>query len=100
MGAVIGELLPLALGVAISPIPIIAVTLTLLAPRAASTSLGFLIGWLVGIVMTVVVFILLAGLMGDGTQDEPSTAASWIRLALGLLLGVLAIRHWQGRPKP
>jgi len=50
MGEVIGELLPLALGVAISPLPIIAVILILLAPPAGSTSGGFLVGWVVGIV--------------------------------------------------
>ncbi|WP_084964363.1 GAP family protein [Thermoactinospora rubra] len=45
---VIGEILPLALGVAISPIPVIAVILMLLAPKARGTSLGFLIGWTKG----------------------------------------------------
>jgi hypothetical protein len=34
MGSVIGEILPLALGIAISPIPIIAAILMLLSPRA------------------------------------------------------------------
>ena len=34
MGEVIGDLLPVALGVAISPVPIIAVILMLLAPDA------------------------------------------------------------------
>ncbi len=100
MGAVIGELLPLALGVAISPVPVIAVILMLLAPLAASTSLGFLIGWLTGIVLIVLVFLLLAGLTADGAPDEPPTAMSWIRLSIGLLLIVLAIRRWRNRPRP
>jgi hypothetical protein len=100
MGGILGELLPLALGVAISPVPIIAVILMLLAPRARSTSLGFLIGWLAGIVVSVVVFLLLAGLLGDGTQDGPSTAVSWIKLVLGVLFLVLAVGQWRGRPKP
>jgi hypothetical protein len=37
---VIGDLLPLAVGIAISPVPIIAVTLMLLAPRAGEASVG------------------------------------------------------------
>ncbi|MFF0387664.1 GAP family protein [Kitasatospora sp. NPDC004615] len=41
----IGELLPLAVGVAISPIPIIAVVLMLLSRQATRTSPGFLAGW-------------------------------------------------------
>ena len=34
MGSVIGEILPLAVGIAISPVPLIAVILMLLSPRA------------------------------------------------------------------
>jgi hypothetical protein len=45
VGPVIGDLLPLAVGVAVSPVPIIAVILMLLAPRAGGASLGFLAGW-------------------------------------------------------
>ncbi|GAA4234139.1 hypothetical protein GCM10022254_38320 [Actinomadura meridiana] len=49
MGEVIGDVLPLAVGVAISPIPIIAVILMLLTPWARATGLGFLGGWTAGI---------------------------------------------------
>jgi membrane protein YqaA with SNARE-associated domain len=48
MGAVIGDVLPLAIGIAISPIPIIAAILMLFSPRATSTSTGFLLGWILG----------------------------------------------------
>lgn len=100
MGEVIGDVLPLALGVAISPVPIIAVILMLFAPRAGSTSVGFLLGWAVGIVLAVVVFLLLAGLLSDGSGDGPPTAVSWIKLLLGVLFIVLAAKQWRGRPKP
>ena len=48
VNGVIGDILPLALCVAISPIPIIAAILMLFSPRAAGTSSGFLIGWRAG----------------------------------------------------
>src|SRR3954471_11765146 len=84
MGQVVGDLLPLAVGVAISPIPIIAVILMLLAPRAGGTSGGFLVGWVVGIGGATAVFLLLAGTLDLGSGDsQPSTAASWVKLALG-----------------
>jgi hypothetical protein len=63
MGSVIGEILPLAVGIAISPIPIIAVILMLLSPRAKGTSLGFMIGWIAGIVVAIVVFTLLSSVI-------------------------------------
>src|SRR5919112_2139748 len=100
VGQVIGDLLPLAIGVAISPIPIIAVILMLLAPKAGGTSAGFLIGWLVGIAGVTTVFLLLAGVLDLGSSTEPSAAASWVELALGVLLLLLAARQWQGRPEP
>ncbi len=51
MNGVIGDILPLALCVAISPIPIIAAILMLFSPRAAGTGSGFLIGWVLGVLL-------------------------------------------------
>lgn len=100
MGEVIGDLLPLALGVAISPIPIIAVILMLLAPRAGSAAAGFLLGWVVGIMLAVVVFMALGGRAGIESGGEPSTTTSVIKLLLGVLLLGLAVWQWRARPKP
>jgi len=69
MNGVIGEILPLALGVAISPVPIIAAILMLLSPKAKSTSVGFLLGWVLGIVAAVVVFTLLASVLPEADDD-------------------------------
>ncbi len=44
MGPVIADILPLALGIALSVIPIVAVILMLFSQHARSTSLGFLVG--------------------------------------------------------
>ncbi len=41
LNGLIGDPLPLALGIAISPIPIIAAILMLLSPKARGTSIGF-----------------------------------------------------------
>lgn len=94
-----GELLPLAVGVAISPVPIIAVILMLFAPRAGGTSVGFLLGWVAGIVVATVVFLWLAGIADLGGGGS-SAAASWIRLLLGVGMLVLAVKQWRDRPRP
>jgi threonine/homoserine/homoserine lactone efflux protein len=95
MGAVIGEVLPLAIGVAVSPIPIVAAILMLFSKRAGSTSAGFLIGWILGIVVATAIFVTLAGTLQTG--GEPSTAASWIKIGLGVLLLLVGVRQWRGR---
>lgn len=99
MGTAIGEVLPLAVGIAISPIPIIAAILMLLSPRARSTSLGFLTGWVSGIVVAVVLFTLLSSVLPD-SDTGPAPVAGVIKLILGVLLVLLAVRQWRGRPKP
>ena len=98
MVSVIGEILPLAIGVAISPIPIIAAILMLLSPKAKSTSVAFLVGWILGIVVAVVVFTLLSSVLPQGEAGGPSPAAGVIKIVLGLLLLVVAVRQWRGRP--
>jgi hypothetical protein len=99
MGSAIGDLLPLALGVAISPIPIIAVILMLLAPNARGASLAFALGWLVGIVAVTVVASLLAT-SSSSQAGQPADGVSWVKLLAGLLLIALGIRQWRSRPPP
>src|SRR3954453_19478163 len=95
---VIGELLPLALGVAISPIPIIAAILMLLSPRAKGTSLGFLLGWVLGILVAVVVFTLLPSVLPETDDGSSKPVAGTINMVLGGLLLMLALRQWRSRP--
>ena len=91
MSQVIGGILPLAVGVAISPIPIIAAILMLLSPKARATSVGFMIGWLAGIVVAVLVFIALSSVIAQ-SDDGSSTTAGVITIILGGLLVLLAVR--------
>ncbi|MGH1547706.1 GAP family protein [Leifsonia poae] len=99
MPEAIGEVLPLAVGIAISPIPIIAAILMLLSPHARSTSVGFLIGWVLGIVVAVVVFTLLSGLIPAEDPDASKPIAGVIKVVLGVLLLLLALRQWRSRPR-
>lgn len=99
MNSTIGTILPLALGVAISPIPIIAAILMLLSPRARATSVGFLLGWVVGIVTAVTVFTLLAAVLPSQDSDTSKPVQGAVQLLLGALLLLLAARQWRGRPR-
>ncbi|MFD8102526.1 GAP family protein [Nocardia fluminea] len=96
MGSVIGGLLPLAVGVAISPIPIIAAILMILSKNAGGAAKGFAVGWVAGILVVTGVMTLLAGTLG-GSDSEPSTGASIVKIILGVALVVLAMIQWQER---
>ncbi|WIX75963.1 GAP family protein [Amycolatopsis carbonis] len=101
MNGVIGDLLPFAVGIAISPVPIIAVILMLLAPRAGGASVGYLLGWVAGIVVTTTVVALVLGVAtGTGEGTGPSTVTAGILLLLGVGCLALAFGQWRARPKP
>jgi threonine/homoserine/homoserine lactone efflux protein len=99
MGAAVGDILPLALGIAISPIPIIAAILMLLSPKARATSVGFLLGWVVGIVVAVTVFTLLSSIIPASDPGAAKPVKAVIQIVLGVLLLLLAVAQWRKRPK-
>lgn len=100
MGNAIGDVLPLALGVTISPIPIIAVILMLLSPKARTNGPAFLVGWVVGLTIVSVVVTALSGSVGLGSGGGGSAVGSLLKILLGLLLIGLAFREWRNRPRP
>ncbi|MFB7715898.1 GAP family protein [Nocardia sp. NPDC056100] len=97
MGAVIGDLLPLGVGVAISPIPIVAAILMILSRNASGAGNGFLAGWVLGVVTATALICVIAGSVGITDGREPSTTGSWIKVVLGLGLVVLAANQWHER---
>jgi len=98
MGEAIGQVLPLAIGVAISPVPIIAVILMLVTPRARANGPAFVVGWVVGLAIVGAVVLAIAH-PADATDDEgPATWVSVLKLVLGLALVLVALREWRGRP--
>ncbi len=97
MGPVIGDILPFAIGVAVSPVPIIAVILMLFSARARQNGPAFLGGWVVGLTVAVIVVMAVADSAGVDS-GQPSTLADLIKAALGVLLIVLAWRQWNSRP--
>lgn len=100
MGQGISAILTFAIGVAISPVPIIAVILMLFSDRAKVNGPAFLVGWVLSLAAVSTVIYVLAH---DGNVATSSTAAdsvSWGKIALGVGLLALARRNWRKRPAP
>lgn len=98
MGAAIGQSLPVAVGVLISPLPIVAVVLMLVSGRAKANAFSFLVGWFVAV---GAVTLLVATLAGAATPDDdgPPLWAAILKIVLGVLLLLLAVKQWRGRPR-
>lgn len=89
----IGDLLPSALAVALSPIPIVAIVLVLGAPRARTAGPAFLLGWVAGLVAVSVVVVLV---LGGGEDDQ--TGVNWFKVAIGVVFLLMAAMQWKKRP--
>lgn len=97
MLSVVGEVLPLAVGVAVSPIPVIAAILMLLSPNAKTTGVGFLCGWVLGIAVAATLFTVLSSSLPTDS-DGARSAAAYVQILLGVGLLALARRQWRSRP--
>lgn len=93
----IGDLLPSALAVALSPIPIIAIVLVLGAPNARMAGAAFAVGWIAGLLSVSVIVVLLVGSGDDPDSDDPGL--NWLKIAVGILFLLMAAKQWTKRPK-
>lgn len=100
MGEAIGQMLPFAVGVAISPMPIVAMVLMLITPKAKSNGFVFLLGWMVGVAAAGAICLSIIG--PSSTSDDGTTAewTYWLKFVLGLALLALAVKEWKARPAP
>jgi threonine/homoserine/homoserine lactone efflux protein len=99
MGEAIGQVLSFGVGVAISPVPIIAVVLMLGTPRARSNGPAFILGWVVGLAVVGTVVLLVSSGADASEEGEPATWVAVLELALGALVVLIAVRQWRGRPR-
>ena len=99
MREAIGQMLPTAVGVAISPLPIVAVVLMLVTPRGRVNGPAFLLGWIVGLSIVGVIVLTVAGGADASDAGEPATWVSVLELLLGLAALLMSARQFRGRPR-
>ncbi|MGP4033979.1 GAP family protein [Pseudarthrobacter sp. 1C304] len=95
MFELIAELVPLAMGMAASPLPLIAVLLVILSPDGRGRSVAFAVGRVAAVLLTVAAVAALSDTATQGAGGSRVGAA--IRLVLGVLLVVLALTKLRSR---
>ena len=95
------DLLLIGLGITLEPFPLTAFILILSAEKGTRKGLAFILGWLACLVVVIAAVILVTGGNPPKPNTAPSTAALAVKLALGILLILLAARQWRrmGRPR-
>jgi threonine/homoserine/homoserine lactone efflux protein len=91
--------LPTAVGVAVSPLPIVAVVLMLVTPRGRVNGPAFIVGWWAGLAGVGALVLSLSSGAGASSDGAPATWLSWLKLVLGLLMLFVAARQWKSRPQ-
>jgi threonine/homoserine/homoserine lactone efflux protein len=100
MGQGISEVLPFAIGIAISPVPIIAIILILFSERARANGPAFLLGWVIGLAAVSTVVYLVSDAANASSDTTTSDSISWGKVVLGVVLIGLARRNYAKRPRP
>ncbi|MFE7612136.1 GAP family protein [Streptomyces celluloflavus] len=99
MGHAVGEVLGLAAGVAVSPLPIVAIILILATPRGGLNGPLFALGWVLGLAALGAIMLAVGGTGGAAGHKHPATWVGALKLALGVLLVFFGARQWRRRPK-
>jgi threonine/homoserine/homoserine lactone efflux protein len=95
-----GDSWALAMGIAISPTPVVPLILLMLTARPRANSVAFLGGWTIGIAVGTTVFVVFAEVLK--ARNYTPAWVSWTLLVIGAALIVLGIYEWlaRARPKP
>jgi hypothetical protein len=98
---VVLDLVLIGLGITLEPFPLIAFLLILSAEKGTRKGLAFILGWLACLVVVIAAVVLLTGGKPPQPSTSPSTAALAVKLALGVVLILYAVRQRQrmGRPR-
>ena len=89
--------LPIALGVAASPMTILALMILLMTPRALPNAYSFLLGWFIGLFLVGGLVLISPGL--NEYTSGPTPVSGWIRIGLGSLFFLISLIISKDLPK-
>jgi hypothetical protein len=99
---VILNLIVIGVAIALDPLPLTAFLIVLPSERGTVKGAAFVFGWLVSLAIVVTITVLATGNNPPKPATVPSLASLAIKIAIGVVLVRIAIRHMRarGQPKP
>jgi hypothetical protein len=99
---VVLDLVLIGLAIALYPLPLTAFFVILSSRSGTRKGAAFLFGWLVSLAIVVAITVVATGDNPPRPSTVPSLAALAVKIVLGTVLVMIAVRHYRrmGRPKP
>jgi threonine/homoserine/homoserine lactone efflux protein len=94
------NLILIGLAVTLDPLPLTAFLVVLPSTRGVRKGAAFVFGWLVSLAIVVTVTVLATGNNPPKPATAPSLAALAVKIALGVVLVVISVRHIRTRRRP
>jgi threonine/homoserine/homoserine lactone efflux protein len=94
------NLVLIGLAVTLDPLPLTAFLIVLPSRRGTIKGAAFVFGWLVSLGAVVTITVLATGDNPPKPATAPSLAALAVKIALGVVLVWIAVRHIRARNKP
>jgi threonine/homoserine/homoserine lactone efflux protein len=98
--AMVLNLVLIGLAVALDPLPLTAFMIVLPSKRGVRKGAAFTFGWLVSLAIVVTVTVLATGNNPPEPSTAPSLASLAVRITLGAVLVVIAVRRVRARGRP
>lgn len=99
MWEAIGDSLPLAIGLALSPFAIVTGIVLLLGQQGRAKAASFCLGWLVAIAVIATIALLIVEAADDAYDDATGRGVDILQLAIAALFFGLAVVSWMKRPR-
>ena len=94
------NLILIGLAVTLDPLPLTAFFVVLPSKGGVRKGAAFVFGWLVSLAIVVTITVLATGNSPPKPSTVPSLAALAVKIALGAVLVVIAVRHIRARSRP
>jgi Sap, sulfolipid-1-addressing protein len=98
MWQALGALLPIAVAVAISSVPLTVTILILLSPNRGRAALPFLVGWVIGVAAVIILSAAGAAALSQPLRLGRDTGTAVLQIVIGAILMVLAAIYLLRRP--
>lgn len=99
MWQALGALLPIAVALAFSSVPLTVTILILLSPNRGRSAFPFLVGWVIGVAAVIILSAVGAAALSKPLQRRPDTAFVVLEIMIGTALMVLAAIYLRRRPQ-